>query len=115
MKKILFNNQLLQNPYRRIVSVIEITSDTGTVTEAERGAMYIIERIANVVSEPTQFYIVKKENDKTGEYEFRYEVHNTSFAVNGISVCKITRVNYYRLKITEKKIGKGQEVEHGKS
>ena len=106
MKKIIFKNLLLQNPWRRTIAVSEITSEADTVTEAERGAIYILERVANVMPEPPQFYVFKKENDKSGEYEFCYEAHRISFAVRGNDIYKITRINYHRLKITELKIAK---------
>ena len=101
MRKIIFKKLVSQKPWCRDISISEITTEADTLTEAERGTILAVERVTHIISEPPQFYVLRKEDSKTGEYVFCYEAHSVSFAATANSIYKITQVSYHKLKIKE--------------
>jgi hypothetical protein len=111
MRKIIFKNQASQRPWHRDISISEIITEADRLTELQRGAMWLVERATHISLEPEQFYVLKKEDSRTGEFVFYYETHTVSFSVAGNNIYKITQVSYHKLKIHDQKIMGGS---HGK-
>lgn len=103
MRKIIFRNLASQRPWHRDISISEIITEADRLTEVRRGAMWIVERATHISLEPIQFYVLKKEDSRTGEFTFCYETHSVSFIATGNNIYKVTQVSYHKLKIKSQK------------
>jgi len=111
MRKIIFKNSSTQRPWRRDISISEIIAEADRLTELQRGTLWAVECVTCIDHESVQFYVLKKEDSRTGEFVFYYETHTVSFSVAGNNIYKITQVSYHKLKIHDQKIMGGS---HGK-
>jgi hypothetical protein len=114
MREIIFKNLTSQRPWYRDISISEIITEVDRLTELRRGAMWIVERATHISLEPTHFYVLRKEDSRTGEFAFCYETHSMSFIAAGNNIYRITQVSYHNLKIKSQKTTLNLGGCHGK-